>query len=64
MIMKKGLNKYDVERIIREKIDSDSDLKYYIDNEYVTRLVDLLIEGIGEVIVNNNRKLVDDLLRR
>lgn len=62
--MKKGLNKYDVERIIREKIDSDSDLKYYIDNEYVTRLVDLLIEGIGEVIVNNNRKLVDDLLRR
>ena len=62
--MNKGLNKYDVERIIREKIDSDSDLKYYIDNEYVTRLVDLLIEGIGEVIVNNNRKLVDDLLRR
>lgn len=62
--MTKGLNRYDIERILREKIDSDSDLKYYIDNEYVTRLVDLLIEGIGEVIENNNRKLVDDLLRR
>lgn len=63
-MMTKGLNRYDIERILREKIDSDSDLKYYIDNEYVTRLVDLLIEGIGEVIENNNRKLVDDLLRR
>lgn len=63
-MMTKGLNRYNIERILREKIDSDSDLKYYIDNEYVTRLVDLLIEGIGEVIENNNRKLVDDLLRR
>lgn len=46
------------------KIDSDPDLKYYIDNEYVTRLVDLLIEGIGEMIEKNNQELLGDLFRR
>lgn len=62
--MNKGLRKYDVKRILHEKIDSDPDLKYYIDNEYVTRLVDLLIEGIGEMIEKNNKELLDDLFRR
>ncbi len=59
--MNKGLREYDVKRILHEKIDSDPDLKYYIDNEYVTRLVDLLIEGIGEMIEKNNKELLDDL---
>lgn len=63
-MMAKGLRKHDVERMLHEKIDSDPDLKYYVDNEYVTRLVDLLIEGIGEIIENNNEKLVDNLFRR
>ena len=62
-MMKAGLRYRDVERRLREKIDSDPDLKYYIDNEYVIKLVDLLIEGIGEVIEENNRELVDDILR-
>lgn len=62
--MNKGLREYDVKRILHEKIDSDPDLKYYIDNEYVTRLVDLLIEGIGEIIEKNNKELLDDLFQR
>lgn len=62
-MMRVGLRYHDVERRLREKIDSDPDLKYYIDNEYVTKLVDLLIEGIGEVIEENNRELVDDILQ-
>lgn len=61
--MNKGLREYDVKRILHEKIDSDPDLKYYIDNEYVTRLVDLLIEGIGEMIEKNNKELLDDLFQ-
>ena len=62
-MMRAGLRYRDVERRLREKIDSDPDLKYYIDNEYVTKLFDLLIEGIGEVIEENNRELVDDIVR-
>lgn len=61
--MKKGLRKNDIKSRLYEKLDSNPDLKYYIDNEYVTMLVDLLIDGIAEVIEENNEKLIDDLFR-
>lgn len=63
-MLNKGLRKNDVIRELYEKIDTDPDLKYYMDNEYVTRLVDLLIDGIGEVIEKNNKELVGNLLHR
>lgn len=63
-MLNKGLRKNDVIRELHEKIDTDPDLKYYIDNEYVTRLIDLLIEGMGEVMEKNNKELMDHLLRR
>ena len=62
--MNEGMNKYRVQEILQEKIESDPDLKYYIDNEYITKLVNLLIEGIGEVIEENNEKLVENLCHR
>ena len=62
--MNEGMNKYRVQEILQEKIESDPDLKYYIDNEYITKLVNLLIEGIGEGIEENNEKLVENLCRR
>lgn len=61
--MKKGLRKSDVKSKLYEKLDLNPDLKYYIDNEYVTMLVDLLIDGIAEVIEENNEELIDDLFR-
>lgn len=62
--MKKGLRKNDVKSKLYEKLDSNPDLKYYIDNEYVTMLVDLLIDGIAEIIEENNQELIDDLFRK
>lgn len=58
-----GLRKSDVSRKLSEKIDSDPDLKYYLDDENVIKLVGLLIDGIGEIIEDNNKRLRDDLLR-
>lgn len=46
-----------------QKIESEPDLKYYIDNDYITKLINLLIEGIGDVVEENNKKLVRDLFR-
>ncbi len=59
--MKKGLDKMDIERRLHDKINSNPDLKYYIDNDYVTKLIDLLIEGVAEVMEENNKELVDHL---
>lgn len=61
--MHKGMRKSDVSRKLYEKLDSDPDLKYYLDDENIIKLVGKLIEGIGEVIEENNKRLSDDLLR-
>ena len=60
-MIRKGLKGHEIERKIHEKIDSDPDLKYYIDNDYITKLIDLLIEGIAETVEENNKKLIDDI---
>lgn len=61
--MRKGMSKYEIKRILEEKMESDPDLKYYLDNEYTIKIIDLLVEGISEAFEKNNEKLIDDLLR-
>lgn len=61
--MRKGMSKYEIKRILEEKIESDPDLKYYLDNEYTIKIIDLLVEGISEAFEKNNEKLMNDLLR-
>lgn len=61
--MHKGMRKSDVSQRLYEKLDSDPGLKYYLDDENIIKLVGKLIEGIGEVIEENNKRLSDDLLR-
>lgn len=61
--MRKGMSKYEIKRILEEKIEPDPDLKYYLDNEYTIKIIDLLVEGISEAFEKNNEKLIDDLLR-
>lgn len=55
--MRIGLRRSEVENILREKLKEDPDLKYYVDNDYITRLIDLLIEGIAEAIAKNNSEI-------
>ena len=45
-----GLDKYEAEKILKEYLDKEPDLKYYIDNDYIEKMVDTLIEGIAKVI--------------
>lgn len=61
--MNLGLRKSQIETIIRRKLEKEPDLKYYMDNDYVMRLVDLLVEGVAEAIDRNNDEL-DRQLRR
>lgn len=59
--MNLGLRKSQIETIIRRKLEKEPDLKYYVDNDYVMRLVDLLVEGVAEAIDRNNEELYRDL---
>ena len=61
--MSKGLRKEQIERIIIASIEKNPDLKYYIDDEYVLELINLLIEGVSKSIEENNKKLLSDLVR-
>jgi len=46
--MRKGMSRYEIKQILEEKIESEPDLKYYLDNEYTIKIIDLLVEGISE----------------
>lgn len=61
--MRKGMSRYEIKQILEEKIESEPDLKYYLDNEYTIKIIDLLVECISEAFEKNNEKLIDDLLR-
>lgn len=61
--MFRGLNKYKIERILMEKIESDPDLKYYLNDESIIKVINLLIKGIAEVIDENNKELEKDFNR-
>jgi predicted house-cleaning noncanonical NTP pyrophosphatase (MazG superfamily) len=58
-----GLNKYETEKILKEYLNKEPDLKYYLDNDYMEKLVDVLIEGIAKVIEENNEKVEKDIKR-
>lgn len=55
-----GMSKDEVIRELKMEIEKDPDLKYYLNNEYVEILIELLIEGIGKVIEKNNREVEKD----
>ena len=58
-----GLTKNDAERIIKDSLNKNPDLKYYINNDYIDELVSLLIEGVCNVIEENNKKVIRDIER-
>ena len=58
-----GLKEYEVEKIIRHSLNKNPDLKYYINNDYLDELISLLIEGVGQAIEENNRKVISDIER-
>ena len=49
-----GFDKYEAEKILKKSLDKEPDLKYYMNNDYMEKLVDILIEGIANVIEENN----------
>lgn len=58
-----GLDSYEAEEIIRESINKNPDLKYYINNDYVEELINLLIVGVSQAIEENNKKVISDIER-
>ena len=50
-----------ISEIIKNRLKDNPDLKYYINNDYIAELVNLLIDGIAEAIEINTAKAFDDL---
>lgn len=56
-----GYSKEQICDIIKNRMNDNPDLKYYINNDYIDELVNLLIEGIAEAIEVNTAKAMDDV---
>lgn len=61
--MRYGLDTHGVKRIIQEKINKNPDIYYFINNDYIEELINLIIEGIADSIEQNNEKVFEDLYR-
>lgn len=56
-----GLTKNEAERIIRDSLNKNPDLKYYVNNDYIDELLALLIDGVCNAIEENNKKVIWDI---
>ena len=56
-----GYSKEMISEIIKNRLKDNPDLKYYINNDYIAELVNLLIDGIAEAIEINTAKAFADL---
>ena len=56
-----GLSKYQARRLIEKSLNKNPDLKYYINNDYFEEIIELLIDGICDVIEENNEKVIRDI---
>lgn len=54
-----GLSKERIKMIINSSLNKNPDIKYYINNEYVEELVELLIDGVATAICENNRDILE-----
>lgn len=61
--MRYGLRRNEVKRIIKQRINNNPDIFYYIEDDYIEELVDLISDGIADAIEANNKKLIDDLTK-
>ena len=61
--MQYGLRNYEIEKIIRHSLNKNPDLKYYINNDYVDELVNLLVSGVSQAIEENTKKVISDIER-
>ena len=58
-----GLSKSEAEEILKESLQKNPDIFYYLDNDYVQEIIELLINGISEVIERNNKKVKSDFYK-
>lgn len=59
--MKKGLWENEVKIILKRKINENPDIFYYIEDPYIEKIIEALIDGVAEVIEENNKKLIRDM---
>lgn len=59
--MRYGLRRDEVKRIIKQRLNNNPDIFYYIEIDYIEELVELLSEGVADAIEENNRRLFDNM---
>ena len=57
-----SLSEYEVKKIIEDKLAEHPDIFYYIDNPYLQKVIDALVDGVAEAMEQNNKKLVENVM--
>jgi predicted house-cleaning noncanonical NTP pyrophosphatase (MazG superfamily) len=57
-----GLDTYHLRSMVEDKLQEHPDLFYYIEDPYIKELADLILDCVIEVVDENNKKYMQDLL--
>ncbi|MBG9812373.1 hypothetical protein ABD68_12435 [Bacillus endophyticus] len=52
----------EVKQIIEDKLNEHPDLLYYIDNPYLQKVIDALVDGFAEAVAESNKKLAENVV--
>ncbi|PEK10527.1 hypothetical protein COL24_23760 [Bacillus toyonensis] len=55
------IDKKQVQELLEKKLKENPDTFYYMDNYYLEKIIDTLVESIAEVIAVNYNQLVEDV---
>jgi predicted house-cleaning noncanonical NTP pyrophosphatase (MazG superfamily) len=61
MIRAYGLDGYRLKSMVRDKLQEQPDLFYYIEDPYVEKVANLVLDCLIEVVEKNNEKFTEDL---
>lgn len=62
MIRDYGLDGYRLRSLVRNKLQEQPDLFYYIEDPYIEELADLILGCVIEVAEKNNKKFAEDIV--
>ncbi|MED1713473.1 hypothetical protein ACG2QI_09545 [Bacillus sp. GM2] len=55
------LNENEIKGIIESKVKQNPDILYYIDDYYMQKIINLIIEGVAEAIAKSNEEILKNI---
>ncbi|WP_371017366.1 hypothetical protein [Pseudalkalibacillus sp. JSM 102089] len=56
-----SLSSHQIKKIINDKLNENPDIFYYVDDYFIQKVIDSIIDGVAVAVEENNKKLLDNI---